>query len=65
MPEQPASSQPSNRKPDPLAKFPPDVRAAYARFRDSGDQDALDTVGRRHDQIDDFPFKLRELRLGR
>lgn len=32
------------RAPDPLAKFPEAVRAAYARYRQSGDVAAVDTV---------------------
>jgi acyl carrier protein len=40
------STSPSTprRAPDPLAKFPDAVRAAYARFRETGDAAALDVV---------------------
>lgn len=43
MSESSETSQP-RRAPDPLAKFPAAVREAHARYRASGDADALDFV---------------------
>ncbi len=44
MSESPESSSQPRRAPDPLAKFPSAVRDAHARYRASGDADALDLV---------------------
>jgi acyl carrier protein len=44
MPE-PTDQTPAKRRAhDPLAKFPGEIRDAYARFKNSGDVSALDTV---------------------
>ena len=44
MPES-SDLPPSSRRPhDPLAKFPREVRDAFARFKSSGDTSAVDTV---------------------
>ena len=44
MSEQPASTPATRRQADPLARFPSDVRAAFARFQTEGDLDSLDLV---------------------
>ena len=44
MSEQPASIPATRRQADPLARFPADVRAAFARFQTDGDLAALDHV---------------------
>lgn len=44
MPEPSDLSTPSRRPHDPLAKFPREVRDAFARFKSEGDTSAVDTV---------------------